>query len=253
MRTVKFCIYLLILCIFLTACGKAVSYEAAAEETAAEKVSLNYGQIESDFSGLTPGVAAVFLGIVDDLSSHLGYDEAEASGGEYLQGGFVRDWNGDGMPELCLLLKTSPRENGSWDGTPLYGWYSPTLYLYTVQSGQAVLAGNCDLYFATAGREAAVAAFPAGNSLQLVRWDRSDLVDETYLDCFELRSGALQQTDVPANVAAASQGAETAQMFLDVLAADGSQLLLYNCSGEAKIEGEANARLLRAVLAEKAA
>lgn len=108
MRTVKFCIYLLILCIFLTACGKAVSYEAAAEETAAEKVSLNYGQIESDFSGLTPGVAAVFLGIVDDLSSHLGYDEAEASGGEYLQGGFVRDWNGDGMPELCLLLKTSP-------------------------------------------------------------------------------------------------------------------------------------------------
>ena len=66
-RTVKFCIYLLILCIFLTACGKAVSYEAAAEETAAEKVSLNYGQIESDFSGLTPGVAAVFLGIMDDL------------------------------------------------------------------------------------------------------------------------------------------------------------------------------------------
>ena len=98
MRTVKYCIYLLILCIYLTACGKSVSDEAAAEETAAEKVSLNYGQIESDCSGLTPGVAAVFLGIVDDLSSHLGYDEAEASGGEYLQGGFVRDWNGDGMP-----------------------------------------------------------------------------------------------------------------------------------------------------------
>ena len=51
--------------------------------------------------------------------------------------------------------------------------------------------------------------------------------------------------------APASEGAETAQAFLDAL--DGAQLLLYNSSGEARIEGPANARELRAALAAKAA
>ena len=60
-----------------------------------------------------------------------------------------------------------------------------------------------------------------------------------------------ETADVPADVIAASEGAETAQAFLDTL--DGAQLLLYNSSGEARIEGPANARELRAALAAKAA
>ena len=243
----------------MTGCAKkeapadTAGADAAAADTApANDVSAAYGRIDSDFSALAPGTASVYLGIVDDLSAHLGYDEAEASGGECLHGGFVRDWDGDGTPELCLLLKTSPRESGGWDGTPVYGWYPPTLYLYTVQNGQAVLAGSCDLYFAMADREAAVAALLAGDGLQLVRWDRSEFADETLLDCYAPVNGALQKTDVPADVTTASDGAETAQAFLDALGAGKAQLLLYNASGDAKLEGGANARELRAALAAKA-
>ena len=239
----------------MTACGKSaaetVSADPAAAEAAAEELRLNYGLIESDFSGLTPEIASAYLGIVDDLAAHLGCDEAEASEGECLYGGFVRDWDSDGTPELCLLLKTSPRESGSWDGTPAYGWYPPTLYLYTVRNGQVELAGNCDLYFATAGREAAVAALTAGDGLQLVRWDRSEFADSTEIYAYALSSGALQETDLPAAAAAASQGAETAQAYLDALGAGNAQLLLYNISGDAKLEGAANARELRAALAAK--
>ena len=56
----------------------------------------------------------------------------------------------------------------------------------------------------------------------------------------------------PAAAAEASDGAETAQAFLDALGADKAQLLLYNLSGEARIEGAANARELREALAAKA-
>ena len=66
------------------------------------------------------------------------------------------------------MLKTSPRDTGSWDGTPIYGWYPPTLYLYTLQDGQAVRAGEVDLYFGTAGREAAVAARMTEDGVQCV-------------------------------------------------------------------------------------
>ncbi len=248
MKKAKFCVLGLIICIFLSACGKS-----AAGTKAAQQAELSYGQIRCDFSGMTPEIAKAYLAAVDELAAHLGYDEAEASGGEFLHGGFVRDWDGDGTPELCLLLRTSPRENGSWDGTPLYGWYPPTLYLYTVRNGQPVLAGSFDLYFATAGREAAVAVLMTGDGLQAVWRDRSELMDETAVDCFELRDGALQKAEASADVAAASQGAETAHEFLDALGSDKAQLLLYNYSGEASIDGEANARELRAALSEKAA
>jgi hypothetical protein len=236
------CILGLIICIFLTACAKP----------AAGDINIDYGQIKGNFSGMKPEIAKAYLAVVDDLSTHLGFDEAEASEGEYLHGGFVRDWDGDGTPELCLLLKTSPRDSGSWDGTPAYGWYAPTLYLYTVQNGQAVRVAECDLYFATAGKEAAVAALVTGNGLQVVRWERYAFTEENSVACFELTNGAVQKKEAPADVAAASQGAETAQAFLDALGAGKAQLLLYNNSGEAKIEGEANARELRAALAKKA-
>ena len=232
----------LMICIFLTACAKP----------AADNAGVDYGQIKADVSGMTKEIATAYLAVVDELSSHLGFDEAEAAEGEYLHGGFVRDWDGDGMPELCLLLKTSPRDSGGWLGTPLYGWYPPTLYLYTVRAGEAVRAGECDLYFATAGREAAVAALMSGNGIQYVWWERSALSDENSVYCFELLNGAVLKKEVPADVANASQGAESAKAFLDALGAGKAQLLLYNNSGEAKIEGEANARELRAALAAKA-
>ena len=242
MSKAKFIILALMICIFLTACTKP----------AADVASVDYGQIIGDFSGLTPEIAKAYLAVVDDLATHLGYDEAEASEGECLHGGFIFDWDGNGTPELCLLLRTSPRDTGSWDGTPVYGWYPPTLYLYTYRDGQAVCVGECDLYFGTAGREAAVVALMTGNGLRYVWWDRNAIVEETYVDCFELINGAVQKKEVPADVAAASQGAETAQAFLDALGAGKAQLLLYNNSGEAKIEGEANAQELRAALAAKA-
>ena len=113
-------------------------------------------------------------------------------------------------------------------------------------------AGACDLYFATGGREAALAALTAGNGLQYVRWDHSLFAEESYVDCFELLNGAVQSREVPADVANASNGAETAQAFLAALGDGKAQLLLYNNSGEAAIAGEANARELRAALAAKA-
>ena len=232
----------LMLCVLLTACAKP----------AAESPAVDYGQIKGNFSGLTPEIAKAYLAVVDELAAQLGYDEAEASEGECLHGGFVRDWDGDGTPELCLMLKTSPRDSGGWEGTPSYGWYPPTLYLYTLQNGQAVRAGECDLYFATGGREAAVAVLLAGDTLQVLRWDHSLFEEENHVSCFGLTNGTVQKAELPAAAAEASDGAETAQAFLDALGADKTQLLLYNNSGEAKIEGAANAQELRAALAAKA-
>ena len=246
------------ICLLLAACGGRSAPEPAPEapassapvsaEPAAAEPDVIYGLIRSDLSGLTPEIAGAYLAVVDALSADLGYDEAEAGEGECLRGGFIRDWDADGTPELCLLLKTSPRDQG---GTPLYGWYPPTLCLYTYRNGQAIQAGECDLYFATAGREAAVAAVMTDGGMRYILWDRSDIVNETYLYCHALIDGVVETADVPADVAAASEGAETAQAFLDAL--DGAQLLLYNSSGEARIEGPANARELRAALAAKAA
>ena len=133
--------------------------------------------IPSEGSGIEQEIVRAYLAVVDELAAHLGYDEAEASEGECLHGGFLNDWDGDGTPELCLLLKTSPREPDSWDGTPLYGWYAPTLCLYTYKNGQAERAGECDLYFSTAGREAAVASVMTDDGMQYVRWDHYGIED----------------------------------------------------------------------------
>ena len=242
MRKTVYCTLVLLICVFLTACSKP----------AAEDFDVNYGEIGSDASGLTPEIAGAYLAVVDELSQHLGYDETEASEGEYLHGGFVRDWDGDGTPDLCLLLRTSPRDSGSWDGTPVYGWYAPTLYIYTFRDGQAVKAGECDLYFATAGREAVIAMLTDDSGVRYVRWDHSIFEQESALGCYELANGEVRRTEAPSDAAGASEGAETAQEFLDALGADRARLLLYNNSGEAGIEGEANARELREALAAKA-
>lgn len=240
-RKAKAVILCVMICILLAACGKPAANSAASD----------YGRIKSDFSGMTPVAAKAYLAVVDQLAEHLGYDETQASRGECLHGGFVRDWDGDGTPELCLLLKTSPRDTGALDGTPIYGWYPPTLYLYTCRDGQAVRAGECDLYFGTGGRESAVAALDTGDGLQYVWWDKNPFATESTAECFALANGAIEKKEAPADVADASKKAETAQEFLDALGADRAQLLLYNNSGEARIEGEANARELRAALAAK--
>ena len=62
----------------------------------------------------------------------------------------------------------------------------------------------------------------------------------------------LPNRELPAEVADAAKGAETAQAFLNALGPGKAQLLLYNISGETKIEGDANAQELRAALAAKA-
>lgn len=224
----------LALCVGLTAC--------------AGSDSADYGAIRSDFTAVTPELARAYLAVMDELSAELGYTEAEASEGECLHGGFVRDWDGDGVPELCLLLKTSPRD----DGTPRYGWYAPTLRLYTCRDGRAERAGECDLYFATGGREAAVAAWITDGGTRYVRWDRSAFADETYVGCYALENGAVREAEAPAEVTDAARKAETAQDFLDALGSGTAQLLLRNSSGEARLEGEANARELRAAIAERA-
>ena len=162
MKKIRIFLSAFIICILLAACGAG---------PAAENAVLDYGIIESDFSGMTPEVAAAYLAIVDDITAHLGCDEAEAADGEYLHGGFVRDWDNDGIPELCLLLRTSPRDSGGWDGTPVYGWNPPTIYLYTFRNGRAVQAFESDLYFATAGRECAIAALICDEGVKCVRWD----------------------------------------------------------------------------------
>lgn len=224
----------LALCVGLTACGGSGGAD--------------YGAIRSDLSAVTPELARAYLAVMDELAAELGYTEAEASEGECLHGGFVRDWDGDGAAELCLLLRTSPRDGG----TPRYGWYAPTLRLYTCRDGRAACAGECDLYFATGGREAAVAAWITESGTRYVRWDRSAFADETYIGCFALENGAVHEAEAPAEVMDAARKAETAQDFPGALGSGTAQLLLYNSSGEARLEGEANARALRAALAEKA-
>ncbi len=241
MNKVKICILWLVIALFLTACARPAAEGGTAD-----------GEAAGDRSGLTPEAATAYLAVVDELSAHLGFTEAEASEGECLHGGFVRDWDGDGAPELCLLLKTSPRDPDGWGGTPVYGWYPPTLYLYTFQNGRAVRAAEWDLYFAAGGREAVVAALTAGHGVRCVRWERDALAGESFVACFELRDGAVQKMTTSADVDAASQGADSARAFLDALGADKAQPLLYNNSGEVRLEGEANARELRAALAEKA-
>ena len=237
-------IVICILLTLLTACSK----------TGADDQSLYYGRIRSDFSGVTPEIAKAYLAVVDEISAHLGYDEEDPQNGEYLHGGFVRDWDNDGTPEMCLLLKYSPKESGGWDGTPIYGWDPPTLYLYTFRNGQAERIKKCDLYFSTVGREAAIAALITENGMQYVWWDYITFgKDQNYLDCycFGLVNGAFQEMEVPEEIAKASEGTQTAQEFLNALDSDNVQLLMYNRSGGAKLEGEANARELRAALAAK--
>ena len=224
-----------------------------AAESAEAGPEADYGFIQSDFSGMTPEIAGAYLAVMDEIAAHLGYHEAEAAAGEYLHGGFVRDWNGDGTPELCLLLKTSPRDTGSWDGTPIYGWYPPTLYLYTLQDGQTVQAGEVDLYFGTAGREAAVAARMTEDGVQCVCWDRNDFAGETYADRYELVNGKLQKNELSDEETTGWKSAETVQAFLDTLGDGNAQLLLYNSSGDAKIEGAENAQKLREALVSTAA
>ena len=101
-------------------------------------------------------------------------------------------------------------------------------------------------------RKPAVAALMTGSGMRYIRWDRSALEDTLFLSCHELADGAIAKVETPADVTAASEGAETAQAFLDALQAGSVQLLLYNNSGEARIEGEANAQELRAALAAAA-
>lgn len=239
MNKAKFIIMGLIICLLLTSCAKSGGTNA------------DYGNIKSDFSGMSQETAMAYIAVMDELAMHIGYEDEENPDGEYLHGGFVRDWDGDGTPELCLLLKTSPRDPDDWFGMPVYGWYAPTLYLYTIQNGQAVCVEKCDLYFATGGREAAIAALPTENGMQCVWWDHT-LDMETYVDCIELINGKMERTELPAKVADASQNAKTAKAFLKALGNGKAQLLLYNNSGEAKIEGKANARALREALVAKA-
>lgn len=242
---------LMLMTITLAACGKAdvVKIESSGKEDIEAADGIDYGKIRSDFTGMTPEIANAYLAVTDEFAKHLGYSETEASKGECLHGGFIRDWDEDGTPELCLLLKTSPRDSGSPDGTPIYGWFPPTLYLFSFQNGQAVRVGEIDLYFATAGREAALAVMPAGKGLQLVRWDRTELTNEIFVGSYELKNGAVQQTDIPSIAANASETAVTAREFLGAPGTESMQPLLYNNSGEAGIEGAPNARELLAALA----
>ena len=238
-KTKRFIPLLLLGCMILT----AFTVPAADTEEA------DYDQIKSDLSGMTEEIAGAYLAVMDDLSAHIGTDEAEDGEGEYLHGGFVRDWDGDGIPELCLILRTSPRDSGNWDGTPVYGWYPPTMRLYTYRDGQAEEAGECDLYFGTAGREAAVAALTDEDGMQYVWWDHSVYEEENIAECFELANGTVQKCEVPDDVAEAAQKAGTADEFLDCLGEGRAHLLLCNNSGDSKIEGEANAQKLREILA----
>ena len=191
-------ILIIMLCIFQTACGK----------TAADVPASDQPQT-ANAPGIEPDAARAYLAVVDEIAAHLGYDEAEASEGEFLHGGFLFDWDGDGTQELCLLLKTSPREPDSWDGTPLYGWYAPTLSLYTYQNGQAMRAGDCDLYFSTAGREAAVASVMTDKGMQYVRWDHYGIENVSYAGCYELTDGTVQKSEVPSEHIAALESADS--------------------------------------------
>ena len=244
MRKTAFLISALMTCTLLTACGTYAS----------DNVSADYGQIENDFTDMTPEIARAYLSVIDELAGHLGCDAAEDAADECLHGGFVRDWDADGTPELCLLLRTSPRENDSWDGTPVYGWYPPTLYLYTYQDEQAVRAGVCDLYFGTAGREAAVIALMTEDGMKYVWWDLFAPEKDKTVNCFELADGELRKIEAPAFVADAAGESFSSEEFLEMLnSANDSkaQLLLVNNSGDAKIEGDANILQLREAIASR--
>lgn len=231
-------------CTLLTACGTYAS----------DNVSADYGRIENDFTGMTPEIARAYLSVIDDLTQHLDCNDTGDTAKECLHGGFVRDWDADGTPELCLLLRTSPRENDSWDGTPVYGWYPPTLYLYTYQNEQAVRAGECDLYFGTAGREAAVIALSAEEGMKCVWWDHFAPEDDISISCYELIDGELQKTEAPADIADAAEESGTSEDSLDALNsvnAQDVQLLLFNNSGDVKIEGDANILQLREAIVSR--
>ena len=107
MKKVKI-LFILAVCALLAGCAAP----------AADTGGRDYGCIRGELSALTPEAAGAYLAVVDELAGRLGFEEAEAAPGECLYGGFVRDWDGDGTPELCLVMKTSPRDA---DGTPLYG------------------------------------------------------------------------------------------------------------------------------------
>ena len=264
MKKTVLLIFVLMICVLAAACGKTAEAPAAAkpaaeaasqvpEETASAEIpDPADDEPEGSSAALAPEIAKAYLAVIDDIVAHVGYSETEASEGEYLHGGFIRDWDGDGTPDLCLLLKTSPRESGGWDGTPIYGWYAPTFRLYTYKNGQTVLAGESDLYFATAGREAAVAALTEENGMKAVWFDRNDFTEEGYAVCFELKDGTIEKKEAPADMAEAAQKAENAQAFRETFGAGKAQLLLYNYSGDAVLGGEANARKLREDLAAEA-
>lgn len=221
-----------------------------------DDVSVGFGRIKGDLAGMTPEIARAYLAVVDDASAHLGYDEAEGLEDEYLHGGFVRDWDGDGVPELCLLLKTNQRDSDGWDGTPLFGWNPPALYLYTYRNGQVERVDERYLSSSSAGQETATIALAAESGMQYVWWERDyDPAGSSYyyiLGCYELKNGAMLEIELPASLAESLQEAETAQDAVNVLGADKAQLLLFNNSGEAGIEGEANAKVLRETLAARA-
>ncbi len=252
MKKTMLIILALIMSILIAACGKPVPKVPAPEAPSADTASAEPAQTESGNGGLSPEIAKAYLEEVDTLASHLGFSEGEGLQGEYLHGGFISDWDGDGIPEMCLLLKTSPREDGSWSGTPLYGWNAPTFYLYKYLSGQAARVAECDLYFATAGREAEVSALKTESGTKAVWFDRNDTTGEGYAVCFEFVNGTIERKDAPADMAEAAKKASSAQAFLDWLGKDNVMPLIYNYSGDARIEPVANGRELREALARTA-
>ena len=67
-----------------------------------------------------------------------------------------------------------------------------------------------------------------------------------------LSDDTLQKAEVPAEIAAAAEKAESVQAFLEALGTGQAQLLMINSSGEASIMWEANAQQLRADLTARA-
>ena len=242
----------LAMCLSIAACGKSVpklpSIQAPVDAAPVEEQT----QTPGGQGGLSPEIAKAYLAEVDELASHLGFSESEGLQDEYLHGGFISDWDGDGTPEMCLLLKTSPRENGGWDGTPLYGWNAPSFYLYRYINGQAARIAQCDLYFATAGREAEVAAVKTENGTQAVWFERNDTTGESFATCFELINGTIERKPAPDAMAELAGKAANSKAFFESLGEGNALPLLYNYSGEAKIEPAANGRELREALARTA-
>ena len=72
--------------------------------------------------------------------------------------------------------------------------------------------------------------------------------EETTVICFELADGELQMKEAPTDVADAAGESNSSEEFLDALGSlnvYNAQLLLFNNSGDAKIEGDANILQLR--------